>query len=411
MSATFPQGYTTTNNIPTQANTANITTNVQNISNINLATTHHHPVKLHQINLSLNGQTLNNHQNNYYILNQNHTSNNNSASLLQNIKTEPLIVNKKNEILKPNANGSKTLEIYINNVVCSYSTKCHLNLRKIATEGMHVEYKRENGMVNMRLRKPHTTATIWSSGKITCAGAKSESDAYKAARRYSRILQKMQFRVRLTNYRVVNVLATCTVPFCIDIIRIANKFQKECSYEPELHPGATFKLKDLRTTLKLFTTGSITLTSPSVQIAQQAINHIYPILYEYRRMLTSLKSEPIKLESSSLLKMEPCDQGPLFNQSHNTTISFNNHHETSSSIDLNPHLLYETLNNNNNNNNPSLSTSNGLHHYINSQSNHHLHHHHQSWYQSHTNGSLGLNGNGNGYDSLISIDHVDDFLP
>ena len=135
----------------------------------------------------------------------------------------------------------------------------------------------------MRLRKPHTTATIWPSGKITCAGARSESDAYKAARRYCRLLQKMQFRVKLNNYRVVNVLATCTMPFGIDIIRIANKFQKECSYEPELHPGATFKLSDIKTTLKLFTTGSVTLTAPSVSVAQQAVNRMYPILYEYRR--------------------------------------------------------------------------------------------------------------------------------
>ena len=68
-------------------------------------------------------------------------------------------------------------------------------------------------MVNMKLRKPYTTATMWSSGKITCAGAKSESDAYKAARRFSRLLQNMQFKVKMTNYRVVNVLATCNMPF------------------------------------------------------------------------------------------------------------------------------------------------------------------------------------------------------
>ena len=137
-------------------------------------------------------------------------------------------------------------------------------------------------MLNMKLRKPYTTATIWSSGKITCAGAKSEPDAYKAARRYCRLLQKMQFKVKMSNYRVVNVLATCTVPFNIDIIRVANQFRKECSYEPELHPGATFKLKDFKSTLKLFTTGSITLTSPSVELVRKSINYIYPILYEYR---------------------------------------------------------------------------------------------------------------------------------
>ena len=41
---------------------------------------------------------------------------------------------------------SHVIDICINNVVCSYSTKCHLNLKRIATEGLHVEYKKENGV-------------------------------------------------------------------------------------------------------------------------------------------------------------------------------------------------------------------------------------------------------------------------
>lgn len=177
-----------------------------------------------------------------------------------------------------------TTDIVVNNVVCSFSTRCHLNLRKIAMQGIHVEYKKENSIVNMRLRKPYTTATVWSSGKITCVGARSEEDAYKAARRYCRLLQKMQFKVKLCNYRVVNVLATSTVPFTLDVARLANEYQKECSYEPELHPGATFKLKELRTTLKLFATGSITLTAPSVQTARQAVEQMYPLLEKFKHV-------------------------------------------------------------------------------------------------------------------------------
>ena len=38
------------------------------------------------------------------------------------------------------------IDIIINNVVCSFSTRCYLNLKKIATEGVHVEYRRENGV-------------------------------------------------------------------------------------------------------------------------------------------------------------------------------------------------------------------------------------------------------------------------
>lgn len=38
------------------------------------------------------------------------------------------------------------IDIVINNVVCSFSVRCHLNLRQIALHGTNVEYRRENGV-------------------------------------------------------------------------------------------------------------------------------------------------------------------------------------------------------------------------------------------------------------------------
>ncbi|CAI9739380.1 TATA box-binding protein-like 1 [Octopus vulgaris] len=118
------------------------------------------------------------------------------------------------------------VDIIINNVVCSFNTRCHLNLKKIAMEGLHVEYRRENGMLNMKLRRPNTTASIWSSGKVTCTGA--------------------------------------------------------TSYEPELHPGVTFKIKNIKATLKVFSTGSITITAPCVANVQEAIVQVYPLVAEFK---------------------------------------------------------------------------------------------------------------------------------
>lgn len=115
------------------------------------------------------------------------------------------------------------IDIMINNVVCSFSVKCHLNLRQIALNGVNVEFRRENGMVTMKLRRPYTTASIWSSGRITCTGATSEDQAKIAARRYARALQKLGFQVRFRNFRVVNVLGTCRMPFGIKIIAFSNK--------------------------------------------------------------------------------------------------------------------------------------------------------------------------------------------
>lgn len=179
------------------------------------------------------------------------------------------------------------VDIVINNVVCSFNVRCHLNLRRIALHGKNVEYKKENGMLTMKLRKPYTTASMWSSGKITCTGATSEDMAKVAARRHARLLQKLGFQVRFSNYRVVNVLGTCIMPFGIHIVNFSQKHRKFASYEPELHPGVTYKINDLRATLKIFSTGSITVTAPSVANVQAAIEHIFPLVYEYRKEIQS----------------------------------------------------------------------------------------------------------------------------
>jgi transcription initiation factor TFIID TATA-box-binding protein len=36
------------------------------------------------------------------------------------------------------------MDIFINNVVCSFSVRCHLNLKEIALYGSNVEYRYRN---------------------------------------------------------------------------------------------------------------------------------------------------------------------------------------------------------------------------------------------------------------------------
>lgn len=127
---------------------------------------------------------------------------------------------------QPEQEAEPEIDIVINNVVCSFSVRCHLNLREIALNGMNVEYRKENGMITMKIRRPCTTASIWSSGKVTCTGATSEDQAKVAARRFARCLQKLGFNVRFNNYRVVNVLGTCSMPFAIKINSFSERYKE-----------------------------------------------------------------------------------------------------------------------------------------------------------------------------------------
>ncbi|CAC5407581.1 TBP [Mytilus coruscus] len=194
------------------------------------------------------------------------------------------------------------IDIIINNVVCTFSTRCHLNLRTVAMEGANVEYKREQGMCNMRIRRPYTTASIWSSGKITCTGATSEPYAKIAARKFARQLQRIGFDVKFSNFKVVNVLGTCSMPFKIKVADMARKYPREVSYEPELHPGATYRIKEPKATLKIFTTGSITVTAPCVDNVQSAIEHIFPLVAEFKAVKSEVNAELLMKEARFIQK-------------------------------------------------------------------------------------------------------------
>ncbi|XP_038056621.1 TATA box-binding protein-like 1 [Patiria miniata] len=174
--------------------------------------------------------------------------------------------------------ATPSIDIFINNVVCTFSVRCHLNLKKIGMEGINVEYRKEYGKVNMRFRNPNATCTIWSSGRVSITGNNSEDNAKKTARRCARAIQKLGFRVRFNNFQVVNVLGTCAMPFGIKIAKFTMEHPRVASYEPELHPAVTYRLKSPRATLKIFSTGSITVTAPCVENISLAIQHIYPLV-------------------------------------------------------------------------------------------------------------------------------------
>ncbi|XP_022089507.1 TATA box-binding protein-like protein 1 isoform X1 [Acanthaster planci] len=203
--------------------------------------------------------------------------------------------------------ATPSIDIFINNVVCTFGVRCHLNLKKIGMEGVNVEYRREYGKVNMRFRNPAATCTIWSSGRVSITGNSSEEDAKKTARRCARALQKMGFRVRFCNFQVVNVLGTCSMPFGIKIAQFAMQHPRAASYEPELHPAVTYKLKSPRATLKVFSTGSITVTAPCVENISLAIQHIYPLVEPHATPLREEVALKRKMKSAKRRKRRKVD--------------------------------------------------------------------------------------------------------
>ena len=173
----------------------------------------------------------------------------------------------------------------LHNVVSLVDLGCKLDLKSIALRARNAEYspKRFRAVI-MRIQEPRTTALIFSSGKMVCAGAKSEDQSRLAARKFARLVQKMGFPVKFIGFKIQNMVASCDVRFPIEIEGLFLRHQQFSSYEPEIFPGLIYRMIKPRIVLLIFVSGRLVLTGAKQRgDINEAFENIYPILKSVRK--------------------------------------------------------------------------------------------------------------------------------
>ncbi|XP_065076918.1 TBP-related factor [Ochlerotatus camptorhynchus] len=173
----------------------------------------------------------------------------------------------------------------VRNCVATVSLGCELNLQAINFRLRNSEYNpaRFHGVV-MRIREPRCTALVFRSGKIVCTGARNEADAYLAARKFARIIQKLGYNVRFLEFKVQNLVATVDLRFPIRLENLNQVHGQFSSYEPELFPGLIYRMVKPRVVLLIFVNGKIVFTgAKSEREVVDGLENIYPILQSFRK--------------------------------------------------------------------------------------------------------------------------------
>jgi len=183
------------------------------------------------------------------------------------------------------------------NIVATVNLDCRLDLKTIALHARNAEYNpkviylhltcseydtnlsQRFAAVIMRIRDPKTTALIFASGKMVVTGAKSEDDSKLASRKYARIIQKLGFSAKFTDFKIQNIVGSCDIKFPIRLEGLASKHHHFSSYEPELFPGLIYRMIKPKIVLLIFVSGKIVLTGAKVrEEIYQAFEAIYPTL-------------------------------------------------------------------------------------------------------------------------------------
>ncbi|PVV02561.1 hypothetical protein BB560_002982 [Smittium megazygosporum] len=173
----------------------------------------------------------------------------------------------------------------LQNIVATVNLDCRLDLKTIALHARNAEYNPKRfAAVIMRIREPKTTALIFASGKMVVTGAKSEDDSKLAARKYARIVQKLGFPAKFTDFKIQNIVGSCDVKFPIRLEGLAYSHGHFSSYEPELFPGLIYRMVKPKIVLLIFVSGKIVLTGAKIRNEiYQAFEAIYPVLTEFRK--------------------------------------------------------------------------------------------------------------------------------
>jgi hypothetical protein len=114
---------------------------------------------------------------------------------------------------------------------------------------------------------------------MVVTGAKSEDDSKLASRKYARIIQKLGFNAKFTDFKIQNIVGSCDIKFPIRLEGLASKHHNFSSYEPELFPGLIYRMIKPKIVLLIFVSGKIVLTGAKVrEEIYQAFEMIYPVL-------------------------------------------------------------------------------------------------------------------------------------
>jgi len=151
--------------------------------------------------------------------------------------------------------------INIENVVASATLNHTIDLDTIIKMFPLAEYKPEQfpGLV-FRLKKPKTATLIFSSGKMVCTGAKSESQAIKAVEKVVKELKSKGIVIMgKPKTQIQNIVASANLEGRVDLERAAYVLGRTM-YEPEQFPGLIYRMDDPEVVILLFASGKLVCT-------------------------------------------------------------------------------------------------------------------------------------------------------
>jgi transcription initiation factor TFIID TATA-box-binding protein len=174
-------------------------------------------------------------------------------------------------------------DIKIQNVVATATLDQKINLLDIMKVFRNVQYRPKQfpGLV-FRLKRPNTATLIFGSGKMVCTGARSEKEARSAVMKVVREL-KTNGIIILGKPKIVvqNMVASADLHGKVDQEAMSDVLEN-VMYEPEMFPGAIYRMTEPKVVLLVFASGKLVITGAKrEEQVHEAVEKIRALLIDY----------------------------------------------------------------------------------------------------------------------------------
>ena len=128
------------------------------------------------------------------------------------------------------------------NVVTTANFGCRVDLVTLAWKYSGKYAPKSFAACQVRIQYPKTTALIFASGKIVCAGARSESLSRMALYVYARMVGKIHPTARIRGVKVQNIVASGFLENKMNLTNLYKENYSTVQYDPDIFPGARITL-------------------------------------------------------------------------------------------------------------------------------------------------------------------------
>ena len=183
----------------------------------------------------------------------------------------------------------------INNIISSVNLGSNLNIKNIALKIKNAEYTNNFSKLILKSKNTKATATIFSSGKMVCSGAKTEKQSKSICIKFGKIVNKVGFNVELKNFKIQNIIASYDVKFKIclpklfneinTLINISKNIYNYVKYNSDNFPGLIFYMNDLKVSLLVFEYGKVVISgAKKKEEIEEIFRNVYPLLIESKKL-------------------------------------------------------------------------------------------------------------------------------